>query len=53
MFSEDLTQTMVNLALKGLPKIGQLVNKTSNRTVYFNKFKNIMNPQRMSLGNQR
>ena len=39
-FIEDLTQTMVNLALKGnfLPKI-ELVNKTFNCTVYFNRFK--------------
>ena len=36
-FSEDLTQTMVNLALKGycLPKIGRLVNRnTFNCIVY-------------------
>ena len=41
-FSEDLTQTMVNLALKVycLPKIGQLVNKTHSTVQYIvNKFK--------------
>jgi len=41
-FSEDLMQTMVNLALKVycLPKIGQLVNKTHSTVQYIvNKFK--------------
>ena len=40
--SEDLKQTMVNIALKGysLPKIGQLVNKTHSTVQYIvNKFK--------------
>ena len=41
-FSEDLKQTMVNLAIKGhcLPKIGQLANKTHSTVQYIvNKFK--------------
>ena len=40
--SEDLKQTMVNLALKGycVPQIGQLVNKTHSTVQYIvNKFK--------------